>query len=142
MSGRAVSRVGALLAVLPLAAIGTLLYFVPYQLPRLVVRLSRGTEDVVSTYKLGAGLLVYPLFTAAYIALGFLRLPLHWATALALTSLVSPFAALAWLDRSPRIFGTIRSLLARGARSPLLSRRERVMRALNAARARIDPSLS
>src|SRR5262249_4377677 len=51
----------ALLMVItiPLAIVGIVLWFLPYQVPRFAVRLSRGTADVVSTYKLGAGLLVH-----------------------------------------------------------------------------------
>ena len=45
---------------LPVAAAGTVLYWLPYQAPRLVARTAK-EPDVVSTYKLGTGLVLFRL---------------------------------------------------------------------------------
>jgi 1-acyl-sn-glycerol-3-phosphate acyltransferase len=114
---------GALrLLALPLAALGMVLYWAPYQLPRAVARRLHGDPDVTSTYKLGVGLLVHPLWAAMAIAIAFVRLePSHalLATAVVLTS---PFAALPWLDRWDRLTARV-SLLA-----PREDRQERLVR--------------
>jgi 1-acyl-sn-glycerol-3-phosphate acyltransferase len=91
------------LLALPLAVIGMVLYWLPYQLPRAVTRRLHGDADVTSTYKLGIGLLVHPLWAILAITLSFLTLerwPAMLATGLVLTS---PFAALPWLDRWDRL---------------------------------------
>lgn len=116
-------RGAALLGVLPLAIAGMLLYWLPYQLPRLAARMVND-RDEVSTYKLAAGLIVFPLWAAALGTASFLALPALSATAALAVALTSPFAALAWLDRSPRLRRRLR----------LASRRSRLDR-LRAARA-------
>lgn len=130
----------ALLVTSPLALLGAILYFVPYQLPRLAVRFSRGTVDVVSTYKLGAGLVVHPLFAAAYVTLALLLVPMPQALAVAFAVVAAPFAALAWTDRSSRLFGSLR-LLVPGARiDELRAMRARVKATLDDARAKLEPA--
>ena len=90
------------IALLPLVAAGALLYALPYQVPRLVARAlaPRGEVDVVSTYKLGTGLLVFPLWASALVVASFVLLPPLLATLAAAVALASPFAALDALDRS------------------------------------------
>ena len=124
---------------LPLALIGMLLYWLPYQLPRQVTRRLHGDPDVTSTYKLGVGLLVHPLWAVIVITAAFLKL----ATPLAIvaTSLVvaSPFAALPWLDRWDRISARLDFLGPREDRRErlvaLAKQRAGLMEALEAARA-------
>jgi hypothetical protein len=98
------------LALLPLVAAGGLLYALPYQVPRLAARAlaPRGEVDVVSTYKLGTGLLVFPLWASALAVTSFVLLPPLVATLVTAVALASPFAALDALDRSA----------SRGRRSP------------------------
>jgi hypothetical protein len=97
-AARLVRASGALLA-LPLALVGTALYLIPYQLPRLATRLAKGERDVVATYKLGIGLVAYPLWTLALLVAAALATHgLLRACALAVV-LVSPLCALVWLDR-------------------------------------------
>ena len=91
------------LLALPLAAIGMVLYWLPYQLPRAVTRRLHGDADVTSTYKLGIGLLVHPLWAAIVITACFLRLDVSLAMLAAGIVLASPFAALPWLDRWDRL---------------------------------------
>jgi 1-acyl-sn-glycerol-3-phosphate acyltransferase len=84
----------ALLA--PLAIPGMILYAVPYFIPRRVAR--SADLDAVSTYKLAAGLLVYPLWMGGLVAGSLAFLPSGWKLPGVLVSVLSPFAALAWLD--------------------------------------------
>jgi 1-acyl-sn-glycerol-3-phosphate acyltransferase len=134
-----VGRAAALALTAPLALAGALLYFVPYQLPRLAIRFSRGTPDVFSTYKLGAGLLVYPIFAAAYVAIAASCLPMVEALVAGGVVLASPFAALAWTDRSSRLFGSLRLLVPSERIRALFARRTKVMAILEEARARLAP---
>lgn len=90
-----------LLLLLPLALVGFLLYAVPYQCPRLVVRLLRGEPDVAATYKLGVGFVAFPLFAVLWTVLAW---ALHVMPGLATLAVwASPFAALPWLDRLERV---------------------------------------
>ncbi len=83
----------------PLALVGGLLFALPYQLPRMVARAIAGEDhDVVSTYKLGVGLVAYPLWASALIALGAWLLRWPYSLLAATVVLASPWAALAWLD--------------------------------------------
>lgn len=119
-----------LLLVAPLAAIGALLYFLPYQLPRLVTQRLGADADVSSTYKLGVGLVVHPLWAAALVALSVAKLPALPATLAAIVVVTAPFAALAWLDRWDTLAAKARLLYSSGAR-------EASAEALAAARRRV-----
>ena len=65
-------------------------------MPRWVARAY--DPDAVSTIKLGAALVVYPVWAAGLVAAAFAALPLPLAVVAAAVVLVSPFAALRWLD--------------------------------------------
>jgi hypothetical protein len=84
----------ALLA--PLAIPGLVLYAPPYFVPRLVAQ-SKSRDDA-STYKLAAGLLVYPVWMGSLVGASLAFLPSGWKIPGAIVSIVSPFAAHAWLD--------------------------------------------
>ncbi len=84
----------ALLA--PLAIPGIALYAIPYFVPRMVAR--SADQDAVSTYKLAAGLAVYPVWMGGLVAASFAFLPPGLKLAGAALAIASPFAALAWLD--------------------------------------------
>ncbi len=88
---------------LPLAVAGMILYWLPYQLPRAITRRLHGDADVTSTYKLGIGLLVHPLWAVIAITAAFLVLDARPATLATAVVLTSPFAALPWLDRWDRL---------------------------------------
>lgn len=129
-----------LLAVLPLALAAVPLYYLPYQLPRFVARRLSDERDVASTYKLGVGLLVYPLWLALLVGLAFGFLPREQAAAVAAVAALSPFAALGWLDRQDRLIAKLRAILpARGALADLRARRAEVMARLEEVRARVEP---
>jgi hypothetical protein len=106
---------------LPLAVLGMVLYWLPYQLPRAVARRLRGDPDVTSTYKLGVGLLVHPLWAALLIAFAFVELRPPLAVLATSLVLATPFAALPWLDRWDRLSARLR-LVAPGE-----DRRERLV---------------
>jgi glycerol-3-phosphate O-acyltransferase/dihydroxyacetone phosphate acyltransferase len=120
--------------MVPLAVAGMILYWVPYQLPRQVTRRLRGDPDVTSTYKLGVGLLVHPLWAAIVIALAFTRLDTSLATLVTAIVITSPFAALPWLDRWDRLAARLRLI------APREDRRERLV-ALSAERAALMEDL-
>jgi glycerol-3-phosphate O-acyltransferase/dihydroxyacetone phosphate acyltransferase len=126
------------IALLPLVAAGVLLYALPYQAPRLAARAlaPRGEVDVVSTYKLGTGLLVFPLWASALVVGSFVLLPPLLATFAAAVALASPFAALDALDRSASrgrrsSRGPAQPVL-RSARADLLARLQRTRQDLAA----------
>ncbi len=83
-------------ALAPLAASGFALYAIPYFLPRWLAR--KADPDATSTYKLGAALVVYPLWAAGLVAGSFALLPPPLSIAAAAIAVTSPFAALRWLD--------------------------------------------
>ncbi|MCW5805058.1 MAG: 1-acyl-sn-glycerol-3-phosphate acyltransferase [Deltaproteobacteria bacterium] len=83
-------------ALAPLAASGVVLYALPYFIPRLVARSQ--DPDAVSTIKLGAALLVYPLWMGGLVAGSLALLPPPLSFAAAAVAIASPFAALRWLD--------------------------------------------
>jgi glycerol-3-phosphate O-acyltransferase / dihydroxyacetone phosphate acyltransferase len=83
-------------ALAPLAVPGIALYAIPYFIPRMIAR--RSDTDAVSTVKLGAALVVYPLWAAGLVSLSFVLLPPPLSFGAAAVVLASPFAALTWLD--------------------------------------------
>ena len=84
------------LALAPLAASGFALYAIPYFIPRWIAR--GQDEDAVSTFKLGAALLVYPIWMSGLVAGSLVLLPPPLSIAAAVVAVTSPFAALRWLD--------------------------------------------
>ncbi|MDQ3335865.1 MAG: 1-acyl-sn-glycerol-3-phosphate acyltransferase [Myxococcota bacterium] len=84
------------IALAPLAASGFVLYALPYFIPRWVAR--GKDEDAVSTIKLGAALLVYPIWMGGLVAGSLVLLPPPLSFAAAAVAIASPFAALRWLD--------------------------------------------
>jgi len=83
-------------ALAPLAASGVALYALPYFLPRWLAR--KADADAVSTFKLGAALIVYPLWMGGLVAGSLILLPPPLSFAAAAVAIASPFAALRWLD--------------------------------------------
>lgn len=123
-----------LVAILPLALVGFVLYALPYQAPKLAQRLAGTEQDVVSTYKLGIGLATYALWMGALLALAFLRLPRPWLVATIVVT--SALAALIWLDRSELL--TAR-WSARANAEPLRAARADAVAAIARARASLAP---
>lgn len=98
----------ALLLSLPLAAAGMALYAVPYQLTRFAAERIAKDPDELSTYKLGVGMIAYPVWAAGVIGAGAVLTPPPVAAGIAAVTLASPFAALAWRDAAPRLRRSIR----------------------------------
>jgi 1-acyl-sn-glycerol-3-phosphate acyltransferase len=122
----------ALLA--PLALAGFVLYAPPYFIPRFAAR--KTDHDAVSTVKLGAALVVYPLWMAGLVSASML-LPPPISVGAAAIAVTSPFAALRWLD----------ALYKRAPRPPTQTQRAALVRlrghaiaAIDRARAQLAPA--
>jgi 1-acyl-sn-glycerol-3-phosphate acyltransferase len=127
-----------LAAALPLAVPGAVLYWVPYQIPRFVVRRIPAEErDVISTKKLATGIVAFPVWAGLLTAASWVALPAPLAAVATGVVLVSPFAALVWLDHLDQL------RLGRGRARPediarLRAVRRDVMDLLARARAKVD----
>lgn len=135
-------RAAAMLLTLPLAVAAAIFYWLPYQLPRFVTKKLKGDPDVSSTYKLGVGLVVYPLWAALGIGAAFFKLSVPYALVASLLLLASPFAALAWLDRWDRISARAGMLAPnedqREHLLELAAERTKLMADLEALRAKVE----
>jgi 1-acyl-sn-glycerol-3-phosphate acyltransferase len=137
---RARGKRAAILALtLPLAIPGVVLYWLPYQIPRVLSRkLAKGEADSISTYKLATGLVVFPVWAGALVATSFATLPLPIALAASGVVVASPFAALTWLDHlEHRRVGLRRA--SRDDVEHLRSMRAEISSLLLAARAELAP---
>lgn len=125
---------------LPLALIGMVLYWLPYQVPREVTRRVKDDPDASSTYKLGVGLIVHPLWAAIAITIAFTKLDTSLAILATFVVIASPFAALPWLDRWDRLAARLRLLAPREDQrerlGTLAAERAALMQALVTARVR------
>jgi hypothetical protein len=107
----AVRQLAILLGGLPLALWGLASHAVPYWLTWAASKLLRPAPDVEATYKLVAGVVMYPL---AWIAEGWLlwRWGGGWPLALFAVLLIpGGFFALAWSERLRRLYRESRALL-------------------------------
>ena len=107
----AMRQLAILLGGLPLALWGLGSHAVPYWLTGAAVKLLRPEPDVEATYKLVAGIIIYPL---AWIALGSVlwRGVGGWPLALFVVLLIpGGFFALAWSERLRRLYRESRALL-------------------------------
>jgi glycerol-3-phosphate O-acyltransferase / dihydroxyacetone phosphate acyltransferase len=143
-SRRALRGLG-LLVLAPLALLGALLYVVPYQIPKLAPYIAKEEGDVVSTYKLGLGLVAFPAWAAALVVASLIALPWPEGLAAGLLSLGAPFAALPWLDEIDRV----RSMTAEAVRADeapvderaLQGLRREAIAAISRARQRLEPGV-
>ena len=124
----------ALVLGLPVALWGLLSHGLPYGLTALAVRLGRPEPDVEATYKLTAGVLLYPL---AWMAEGWAAWRLGGGAALALfIAALAPsgFFALGWSERLGRVARDSRAWLHflgdRDLHRHLAERRRAIMREL------------
>jgi 1-acyl-sn-glycerol-3-phosphate acyltransferase len=117
----------ALWLSLPLAVFGAAVYAVPYQLTRLAAARIAHEDDELSTYKLGVGLLAYPLWAAGLSGASFLVLPAPLAAAFSAAVVASPFAALAWHDAAPRLRRAVRFAARDGRLAELRALRAEAM---------------
>ncbi|MDO8477984.1 MAG: 1-acyl-sn-glycerol-3-phosphate acyltransferase [Candidatus Rokubacteria bacterium] len=125
-------REGLALALgLPLALWGVLSHVVPYQATRLAVSAIKPEADVLATYKVVAGLVLFPLCWALE---GWTAWRLGGGAFLAvflIALLPTGFFALSWTERLHRIRREARGLLTvlvdRDLRAHLLARRRAIM---------------
>lgn len=127
---------GFLLAA-PLAAVGTVLYWLPYQAPRLVAKTAK-EPDVVSTYKLGTGLVLFPLWAAALVVVGFMLLSTPYAAAAAAVVVASPFCVLLLRDRSRPLRRHLRVTRRQRRLEPVRVARARAMEEIQNTRSFLD----
>lgn len=79
--------------------VGAVLYVIPYRLVgRLATRTAKGERDVVSTYKLGLGFLLFSLWWLLLVLVLAITLPWAMAVTGAVVCTLAPLAALRWLD--------------------------------------------
>jgi 1-acyl-sn-glycerol-3-phosphate acyltransferase len=107
----ALRQLAILVGGLPLALWGLASHAVPYWLTGAAVKVLRPAPDVEATYKLAAGIVIYP---TAWIAEGWLLWRGGGGSALALfVVLLIPagFFALAWSERLRRLYRESRALL-------------------------------
>ncbi len=130
---------------LPLAAWGLVAHGLPYQLTRLAVRLMRPEADTEATYKLMAGIVLYP---TCWLAEGWLAWRLGGGVAVALflaSFLPTGFFALAWWERLQRARretrGFFQFLRRRDLHGRLLERRGDLVAELRALAAEVPPRL-
>jgi 1-acyl-sn-glycerol-3-phosphate acyltransferase len=121
----------ALVLGLPLALWGVLNHVVPYQATRLAVSAITPEADVLATYKVAAGLVLFPLCWALE---GFAAWRLGGGALLAvflIALLPTGFFALSWTERLYRVRREARGLLTvlvdRDLRAHLLARRRAIM---------------
>lgn len=130
---------------LPLAAVGLVLHGLPYWLTRLVVRLGRPSRDAEATYKLAAGVVLYPVCWLAEAWLAW-RAGGGWALALyAVVLLPAGFFALAWWERLARVrrdAWSFAQFLFRGdLRARLVARRAALARELGELARRVPAAV-
>jgi hypothetical protein len=136
-----------LLGGLPLALCGLASHLVPYWINWTAVRLLRPEPDVEATYKLVAGLVLFPI---AWIAEGWLLWRLGGGALLVLFVLLlvpGGFFALAWGERLRRLLRETRALLRllvdRDLARHLATRRRAILDDMDAAVARVpEPVLA
>ncbi len=118
----------------PFALVASVLYLIPYPLPRLIARWTKGTDDVKSTYKLGVGLLIFPLWA---LVLTGIATRLFEGPVLPIAIAIiwgSPFAALRWIDRADAHGGGLVPLVTPEEMTTLRRQREDLLAALEDAR--------
>jgi glycerol-3-phosphate O-acyltransferase / dihydroxyacetone phosphate acyltransferase len=135
----------ALTLGLPLAFLGIVIHALPYNLVRLAMRLVRPSADAEATYKLGAGVIFFPVGWALEAwAVG--RLAGGWGvTGFLLLLAPTAFFALAWADRLARagreVRRFLRFLVERDLARLLRERRQAIVAELAALERRVPASV-
>jgi hypothetical protein len=114
---------------MPVAVVGIAAWYVPYILPRLVVRLQRPAFEAISTVKLVTALAVFPIVYAVWIVLA--ARAWGWVGAL-VVAIVLPAAGLATAQWR-RHWAEFRSELAFSLRAALRPNLAAALRARRAA---------
>lgn len=129
----------------PLALVGAVVWFVPYWISTLIVRLAHPALDAVASYKLSTAVVLYPPFLALGAALAWSRGGPTWGILAGAAALAGGVAWIPWRARlrelGEDVRGLVRSLPRPGSRDRLASLREELSREFDdiAERARIAP---
>jgi 1-acyl-sn-glycerol-3-phosphate acyltransferase len=121
------THVMVLLVGLPLAALGTVAWYLPFKSPRLTLGLYRPAYEAVASLKLATALVAFPATYAVWLAAAWLAGGLIGILAAALALPLLGVVALRWRDRwgrsreDARIFW--RAIRKRALRDQLLERR-------------------
>ncbi len=120
---------GALLLIgLPLAILGTLVWYVPYTSPKASLSLYNPPYEAVASFKLGTALLAFPLTFALYLAAAWWFIGLIGMIVTAVVLPVVGLVALRWRDRWKMVREDVRmfrrSIGTRALREQLATRRQ------------------
>lgn len=144
---RYVVREGTILVLLtPVAAVAAVAWWLPYRIPREVVRAVRPTLDAESSYKLGAALLAFPLMLIAWIAVGWRLMGPLAGLATASFLIVAGIAWIVWSERWHRAVEDVRVFLKavprHQSRERLAQLRRELARAFDDLRPELDAAVA
>lgn len=107
----ALKRVLPFLIISPLAVAGAVIHYPAYRLAGFLARrFSRSEDDVVSTIKLFAAMLLFPLTWVSIAALGYALVGWKTAVVALLAAPAAGYAAVLFFEELDRVAGGIRSL--------------------------------
>jgi hypothetical protein len=121
---------------LPLAALGTVAWYLPFKSPRVTLGLYRPVYEAVASLKLATALIAFPAMYAVWLAAAWLVAGLIGTLATALVLPAVGIVALRWRDRwgrvreDARIFW--RALRGRELRDQLVERRRALVEEFDA----------
>lgn len=123
-----------LLVASPVAALGALLHFVPYWTVRAIAARVEDEPNQLATYKLFAGLVLYPATWAFWGYVATRALGPQAGAALVVSAPFAGWVALRWLEQRRRLWRESRAYFLLRGRSDLVrdlrARRERVVAAI------------
>ncbi len=96
---------------LPLAALGTFFWYLPYQAPRLPLGLLRPDYEAIATVKLASALIAFPIVYAVWLIAAWFLAGLWGVAAAALALPLLGAAALHWRHRWSRVKEDVRIFL-------------------------------
>lgn len=100
-----------LLVGLPLAAWGTINFFLPYQLVRAIGRALSRDKDQWASNMLFPAMAIFPLFALAQILAAFFLLPLRWAALYAIVLPYTGYYAVLYRDRAGGVWQRTKTFL-------------------------------
>ncbi|MBK8252071.1 MAG: 1-acyl-sn-glycerol-3-phosphate acyltransferase [Polyangiaceae bacterium] len=130
------SKVGAV-CLTPLALVGYTFYLLPYVTVAMIAKRVK-SGDEISTIKLGAGLLIFPLWALILMVCTPAVVSGKAAGGLVLVELLVPFIALWWKDQLPLILADWQAVFDRGSVQAAKESRIQAMESIEAARAQLQ----
>ena len=122
----------ALALSLPFAAVGIVMWWAPYSMPRLVVEFTDPTYEALSTVKLATAMAAFPVFLTLYAGTAWWLGGPWWALAVGLGAPACGLVAWAWKSRWNRVREDVRLYLRvlgrRKSRDRLAAERARLVR--------------